>query len=67
MIEYAKSILPVVWRWEFLFKKELLKSLEWMTEDEYTEFYQWCYSRFSPLYSEFMDEIFADLHVEQSA
>ena len=65
MIEYAKAILPVVSSWEILFKKELVKSLEWITEEEYPEFYLWCYTMFSHVYADLLDEVFSGTGVQQ--
>ena len=60
MIEYAKTILPAVGNWETLFEKELVKSLEWMAEDEYPEFYLWCYTMFSHVYADLLDDVFSN-------
>lgn len=60
MIEYAKTILPVICGWEILFKKELVKSLNWMNKEEHPEFCCWCYAMFSPVYTDVLDEVFSN-------
>lgn len=58
-MEYAKLILPKVSAWEGLFKKELLKCVNWVRVDELHELGNWCYNKFGEIYPEILDEVFA--------
>jgi hypothetical protein len=60
MIEYAKVILPKVTFNKFLFRKELLKCINWMKPSERTELRQWCFVTFSKQYPDVLDEVFAN-------
>jgi len=64
MIQYAKKILPKVSTWEFLFRKELAKMYNWMSEDEMMEFKTWCYENFKHNYSDILNEIFVGTNEE---
>ncbi len=65
MIEYAKVVLPGVCAWESLFKKELLKCVNWTTHDEMEEFSGWCYENFFGMYPDVLDEVFAVASLKQ--
>lgn len=58
MMEYAKVILPVVSDWKELFRKELIKCLNWLDTEEDTEFYRWCNEMFSDDYPEIIGRSF---------
>jgi len=58
MIEYAKQILPKVCNWKDLFRKELIKCVEWASPDEQNEIYVWCYRYFADLHSDVLEEVF---------
>lgn len=59
MLEYAKIILPKVTFSRFLFKKELLKCIRWMTPGEMKELKRWCFNMFSHQYPDILQEAFA--------
>lgn len=66
MIEYAKVILPKVCNWEQLFRKELIKCINWTEPDELPELYKWCYTNFNTLYPEILEAVFAQIVHEQN-
>lgn len=60
MIEYARVILPKVCNWKNLYKKELLKCVEWAGEHEINELRKWCFENFNEIYPDILDEVFAE-------
>jgi hypothetical protein len=58
MIEYAKTILPKVSFSEELFRKELVKCINWMNPKELVEFRKWCFSKFYCVYPLIIEEAF---------
>jgi hypothetical protein len=58
MIEYAKVILPKVYFWKKLYKKELQKCVGWLGAEQLEELRKWCYENFNDLYPDIHDEIF---------
>ncbi len=56
MIEYAKTILPKVVAYKELFRKELLKCINWAEKDERKELYRWCYLNFFDTYPDILTE-----------
>lgn len=58
MIEYAKQILPKVSAWKELFRKELIKCVEWSGPDNRDEIFNWCYRHYAGLYSDVLEEVF---------
>ena len=58
MIQYAKIILPKVYLWEKLYKKELQKCVSWSDSEELDELYNWCHENFNDLYSHIHNEVF---------
>lgn len=58
MIEYAKTILPLVSFSKSLFRKELLKCIGWMKPAEMDEFRQWCNRMFYKQYPDVLEEVF---------
>ncbi len=58
MIEYAKQILPKVCAWKALFRKELIKSIEWAEPASRDEIYQWCFRNYNHLHEDVLDEVF---------
>jgi len=58
MLEYAKVILPKVSFSRELFRKELLKCINWVKEDEVGELRSWCFENFSEIYPEILYEAF---------
>ncbi|MEZ5107023.1 MAG: hypothetical protein R2757_21135 [Draconibacterium sp.] len=61
MIQYAKAILPKVWLWEKLYKKELQKCVNWSSTEELKDLRAWCYENFNNLYSDIHDEVFLNI------
>ncbi len=60
MIEYAKEILPKVCNWKKLFRKELIKCVEWSGAEKRDELYNWCYNNYSDIHSDVLEEVFPD-------
>ena len=58
MIEYAKQILPKVCNWKDLFRKELIKSIEWAEPANRDEIYEWCFQNYYHLHEDVLDEVF---------
>ncbi len=56
MIEYAKTILPKVVSNKVLFRKELLKSINWAEGQEKIMVYRWSYVNFSAIYPDILTE-----------
>lgn len=59
MNEYAKAVLPKVSQWEPMFKKELIKCIQWAGPEEWFELRNWCYDSFYELYPEVLNEAFS--------
>jgi hypothetical protein len=64
-MEYAKVILPKVCFWDNLFKKELLKCLNWTENNEIIELISWCYNTFGEMHPEILDQVFADFNFKR--
>ena len=60
MLEYVKTILIKVSFDKNLFKRELEKSIKWLTKDEIIELKQWALARFKYIYDDIINEVFAD-------
>jgi hypothetical protein len=58
MLEYAKTILPKVSFSRELFKKELIKCIGWLEEDQVHELYLWCNENFKKKYPKIISEAF---------
>ena len=58
-MEYANVILPKVCFWKNLFKKELLKCVDWASPGEMNELAIWCYDNFSEMYPDVLHEVFS--------
>lgn len=61
MLQYAKTILTQVSPWKGLFRKELIKSTEWMNEYERFECYKWCRIKYYHMYPDILEEVFQDI------
>lgn len=61
MIDYAKVILPKVSFSEELFRKELVKCINWIGTEELDELKQWCYQNFGAMYPKILDDAFAHI------
>jgi len=57
MIEYAKKILPKVSNWKDLFRKELIKCLEWADPANRDEIYEWCFRNYNHLHEDVLEEV----------
>lgn len=60
MIEYAKQILPKVSNWKTLFRKELIKSIDWAGPENRDEMFNWCYRNYAELHSDVLEEVFPE-------
>jgi hypothetical protein len=58
MLEYAKVILPKVSFSKELFRKELIKCIGWVEEDQRDELYDWCYENFKEIYPDIISSVF---------
>ena len=58
MIEYAKKVLPVVCAWKDLFRKELIKCIDWAGPEKRDELYNWCYQHYAGLHPDILEEVF---------
>jgi hypothetical protein len=61
MLEYAKVILPKVSFSKELFRKELIKCIGWVEEDQRDELYDWCYENFKEIYPEIISSVFTKI------
>jgi len=60
MIEYAKVILPKISFSRDLFRKELIKCVNWVENpNELDELIKWCTENFGEMYPEILDEVFS--------
>lgn len=59
MLEYAKVILPKVSFSRELFRKELAKCINWVSEAEIDNLKEWCYENFREMYPEVLNKAFA--------
>lgn len=58
MLEYAKVILPKVSFSRELFRKELIKCINWVSESELDTLKEWCFENFKEIYSDILAEAF---------
>ncbi len=61
MLEYSKIILPKVSFSKELFRKELIKCVNWVEQDEIQELYKWCHENFNEMYPDVLAEVFAEI------
>jgi hypothetical protein len=59
MIEYAKVILPKVSFSRELFRKELAKCINWVSDSEIVNLKEWCYENFSEIYPDILKSAFS--------
>jgi hypothetical protein len=59
MLEYAKVILPKVSFSRDLFRKELAKCINWVSEAEIPNLREWCYENFREMYPDILTNAFA--------
>jgi len=58
MLEMSKKILLGVSFDKTLFKKELVKSIRWVSKEERTMLKIWCLTMFGSQYGELIQEVF---------
>ena len=61
MLEYAKVILPKVSFSKELFRKELLKCINWVGKDEIEELRIFCLENFNDMYPGILKEAFSNI------
>ena len=61
MLEYAKVILPKVSFSKDLFRKELIKCIGWVEEDQRAELYDWCLENFNTTYPDVLSKAFSGI------
>jgi hypothetical protein len=59
MLEYAKVILPKVSFSRDLFRKELAKCINWVSESEIGHLKEWCFENFREIYPDVLTNAFA--------
>lgn len=59
MLDYAKAVLPKVVLWKNLFRKELIKCIQWAEQDEKRELYQWCHQNFFKIYPDILTDVYS--------
>jgi hypothetical protein len=58
MLEYARVILPKVSFSRELFRKELMKCINWVEDSELSKLRDWCFENFKDLYPDILTEAF---------
>jgi hypothetical protein len=58
MLEYAKVILPKVSFSRDLFRKELAKCINWVSESEIGHLKEWCFDNFREMYPDILTNAF---------
>ncbi|NLB25969.1 MAG: hypothetical protein GX820_04670 [Bacteroidales bacterium] len=61
MLDYAKVILPKVSFSEQLFKKELIKCINWLEPSEVKKLREWCFLTFKEIYPDLLKEVFSSV------
>jgi hypothetical protein len=61
MLDYAKVILPKVSFSKQLFRKELVKCINWLKPSEVSKLHDWCYSNFKEIYPDVLEEVFSSV------
>ncbi len=59
MIDHQKIILENVKQDPELFRKELIKSLNWLSQEDKQKLYDWVKSKFWSSHKEIIQEVFA--------
>lgn len=59
MLDYAKTVLPKVVLWKNLFRKELIKCIQWAEQDEKMELYRWCRQNFFEKYPDILTDVYS--------
>jgi hypothetical protein len=58
MLEYARVILPKVSFSRELFRKELVKCINWVTDSELDSLKEWCFENFMDMYPDILTDAF---------
>jgi len=58
MFEYARVILPKVSFSRELFRKELIKCINWVGDSEINSLREWCIENFMEMYPDILTEAF---------
>jgi hypothetical protein len=58
MLEYARVILPKVSFSRELFRKELVKCINWVGDSEVNSLKEWCFENFMEMYPDILAEAF---------
>lgn len=66
MNDYAKKILPKVSEWKPLFKKELIKCINWAQPEERFELRNWCYDNFYAIYPDVLTEVYEEWRIPKT-
>ena len=61
MLEHQKKVLLAVAAYPYLFKKELLKSLTWLSFDELMKLRAWTRKEFGSYYNQLIGEVFCSI------
>ena len=63
MLEYTKTILQKVSFSQYLFSRELGKSLQWLRKDEILALQAWCLITFGDTYLNIIQDIFRNVNL----
>jgi len=58
MLEFSKSVLQKVSFDHLLFKKELMKSIQWINQTEAESLKEWCLEMYGNQYAEIIQKAF---------
>ena len=61
MLEHQKKVLLGVSKNPHLFRKEVVKSLCWLSDEETEELYKWIKKEFGAYYSQMLSEVFCGI------
>ena len=61
MLEHQKKVLLGVAKNPHRFKKEIIKSLSWLSREETKELYKWIKREFGTYYSQMLSEVFVGI------
>jgi hypothetical protein len=67
MLEHQKIVLKSVSDQEHLFRKELLKSIEWLSQEELYELFNWLKSNSYFSYKDCVKQAFSHLFIKEGA
>ena len=58
MLEHQKIVIDNVSEDKYLFRKELVKSLKWLSPDEITQLLKWVKNKYWHIHKEIIKEVF---------